>query len=126
MTSDKLGLIESTLGNAVYLKVYTPMTIESSYLKLTLNNTKVQNYAQYEISVQLPIPVNKGCAFEFIFDSQNYIFDDGYVTQTASGAMGSGNKLSVSRLETGDNTEIKTLNGCSFYTNANLPFIFRF
>jgi hypothetical protein len=101
MTSDKLGLIESTLDNIVYLKVFTPMTLLSSYLTLSLNNTKVQNYAQYEISVELPIPVNKGCAFEFIFDSENYIFDTGYITQTASGAMGSGTTLRVSRQDTG-------------------------
>lgn len=69
--------------------------------------------------------MNKGCKFEFSFDGQNYIFDEGYVTQKASGAMGSQN-LAVSRFYTGENTEIRTLNGCSFYTAANNPFIFRF
>jgi hypothetical protein len=118
MTSDKLGLIQSTKGEDVYLKVYTPLTIDKSLLSLTLSDTKVQTYSEYEIRVQVPIPVTKKCIFEFIFDRNSYIFDEGYKTQKASGAWGSQN-LVITRKETMDNTEIKTRGGCNFDTIAN-------
>ena len=83
-------MIESSDHMAdVYLKVFTPMTLESSYLTLNLEATKVQTYTEYEVRVRFPIPVSKGCSFEFIFDGDHYKFDDNFQRVKATGAMGS-------------------------------------
>jgi hypothetical protein len=65
VTAEKDGSIETTEGSEIYLKVFTPYTMSTDEMVLTLNTTQVQQYSQYQFVIGLDIPLQSGCIFEF-------------------------------------------------------------
>jgi len=125
MTSDKLGAIESTEGQDIALQVFSPAQVSSSSVSLSMTNTTVQAYANYEFLIRFPMAVGKGCQIEFLFPAEYFGFDSSFVAIYAKGAMSNENVTYM--VHSGATyTTIRTTSGCSSSAAAEVAFILRF